>query len=180
MCPPNFTRDALFCDLGTRLDSQSNLREPLLRTNRKLRTSLRCQWQSCAPPSVARCAQRMHAEQAVGPGLNRRPAAAEGQRSEGVDGIFVTVLGVDGLAGTELDCFVADTHLLPPGAGEVHLNPMTFAVVEGVMLKGGEIEIGPQLAIDARQQIEVEFRSDALGIVVGAVENVGQLFKIDA
>jgi len=29
MCPPNFTRDALFCDLGTRLDSQSNLRETI-------------------------------------------------------------------------------------------------------------------------------------------------------
>ena len=48
------------------------------------------------------------------------------------------------------------------------------------MLEGAEIEIGAELAIDARQQIEIEFRRDALGIVVGVVENFGVLHQIDA
>ena len=65
-------------------------------------------------------------------------------------------------------------------AGEVHLDPMPFAVVEGVMLEGGKIEIGAQFAIDAGEQIEIEFRGDAFGIVIGAVENIGRPFQIDA
>ena len=48
------------------------------------------------------------------------------------------------------------------------------------MLEGVEIEIGAELAIDARQQIEIEFRGDTLGIVVGAVENLRVLDQIDA
>src|ERR1700675_839476 len=39
--------------------------------------------------------QRMNAEQAVGPGLERRPAAAPGHRLERLDRIFVAVLGMD-------------------------------------------------------------------------------------
>ena len=130
--------------------------------------------------SVRRCAQRVHAEQAVGPGLKGRPAAATGQRPERIDGIFVAVLGVDGFAGAEVDGLVADAHFLPPHAGEVHLNAVTFAVVEGVVLEGGQIEICPQLAVDAGEQIEIEFRGNTLGVVVGAVENVGRFFEIDA
>ena len=41
------------------------------------------------------------------------------------------------------------------------------AVVEGVMLEGGEIEVGAELAIDARQQIEIELRGDAGRVVIG-------------
>ena len=48
------------------------------------------------------------------------------------------------------------------------------------MLEGGKIEIGAELAIDARQQIEIEFRGHAFGIVVGGTENLGVLDQIDA
>ena len=48
------------------------------------------------------------------------------------------------------------------------------------MLEGAKIEIGAELAIDARQQIEIEFRRDALGVVVGGVENLRILHQIDA
>src|ERR1700726_560894 len=83
--------------------------------------------------------QRMNAEQAVGPGLERRPAAAPGHRLERLDRIFVAVLGMDGFAGAEFDRRVADPHFLPFGAGKVHFDAMTFGVVEGVVLEGGEI-----------------------------------------
>src|SRR5580692_12725960 len=78
--------------------------------------------------------ERMNAEQPVRPHLERRPAAAAGQRLERVDGVFVAVLGVDGLAGAEIDRRAIEAHLLPPRRGEVHLDAVMRGVVEGVML----------------------------------------------
>ena len=54
------------------------------------------------------------------------------------------------------------------------------AIVEGMVLERGEIEIGAELAIDAGEQIEIELRGDAVGIVIGAIENIGRLDEIDA
>ena len=48
------------------------------------------------------------------------------------------------------------------------------------MLEGGKIEIGAELAIDAGQQIEIEFRGHALGIVIGGTQNLDVLDEIDA
>ena len=48
------------------------------------------------------------------------------------------------------------------------------------MLEGAKIEIGAELAVDARQQIEIEFRRDALGVVIGVIENFRILHQIDA
>src|ERR1700685_4339815 len=62
----------------------------------------------------------------------------------------------------------------------MHLDPVMRAVVEGVMLEGVEIEIGAELAVDARQQVEIEFRRDTLGVIVGVVENFRILDQIDA
>src|SRR5579864_4973478 len=47
--------------------------------------------------------QCVHAEQAVGPYRQRRPAAALSQSLEQLDRIFVAVRGVDRLAGEELN-----------------------------------------------------------------------------
>src|SRR5436190_10579792 len=107
------------------------------------------------PLSVVGHPQQMNAEQTIAPDRERRPAAAVSQRLEGIDRIFVTVLGVDRLAGAELAGDAAHSDLLPPGAGEVHLDAPALGVVEGVVLEGGEIEIGTELAIDASEQIQV-------------------------
>ena len=48
------------------------------------------------------------------------------------------------------------------------------------MLERRKIEVAAQFAIDAHQQIEVELRGDALGVVIGAIKNVRRLFQIDA
>ena len=79
---------------------------------------------------------------------------------------------MDGLAGTELDRLLAEPDLLPLGAGKMHFDAVTLVVVKGVVLEGSEIEIGAQLAVDPGEQIEIEFRGYAFGVVVGAVENV--------
>ena len=76
--------------------------------------------------------------------------------------VFVAVLGVDGFAGAEFDCFAGHLHLLPLQAGKMHLDAVPLAVVEGVMLEAVELEIAAQLAVDAREQIEIELGGDAL------------------
>ncbi len=87
---------------------------------------------------------------------------------------------MDGFAGAETDRLAVDFHLLPLGAGEVHLDPVVLAIVTGVMLEGGQIEIGAELAIDARQQIEIEFGGHAFGVIVGRAQDLGILDQIDA
>ena len=46
--------------------------------------------------------------------------------------------------------------------------------------KRGEIELGAELAVDARQQIEIELRGDALRVVVGLLQDLRVLHQIDA
>ena len=62
--------------------------------------------------SVVGHPQQMNAEQTVGPDRERRPAGAARQRAEGLERIFVAVLGVDGLAGAEFDHCAAHRDLL--------------------------------------------------------------------
>src|SRR5262245_40058388 len=100
----------------------------------------------------------MNAEQAVAPYRKRGPAAAVPECLAGLDRRFVAVLSMDRLAGAEIDNDAAYPDLLPLGAGEMHLDAPALRIVEGVVLEGGEIEIGAELAIDAGKQIEVEFR----------------------
>src|ERR1700753_4259947 len=52
---------------------------------------------------VLRHAQRVNAEQTVGPYLERRPPGRVRQGLERLDRIFVAVFSVDGLAGAEVD-----------------------------------------------------------------------------
>src|SRR5271156_5373794 len=110
-------------------------------------------------PSVSFClvrpCQRQHAEQAVAPYLERRPAGSVRQRLKCLERVFVAVLGVDGFAGAESDRLAVDADFLPPGAGKVHLDAAVLTVVAGMMLERTEIEIGTELAIDAGQQIKV-------------------------
>ena len=109
----------------------------------------------------------------IGPHPGRHPAHAAGQRAQRFDAVFVGILGVDGLTGAEIETFAGHFHLLPLEAGEVHFDAVALTVVEGVMLEGFEVEGAAQFAIDAGQQIEIEFGGDAGLVVVGGVENIG-------
>jgi hypothetical protein len=40
----------------------------------------------------------------------------------------------------------------------VHLDPVTLAIVESMMVEAREIEIAIELAIDAREQVKIELR----------------------
>ena len=43
----------------------------------------------------------------------------------------------------------------------MHLDARALAVVEGVVLEACEVEIAAELAVDARQQVEIELRRHA-------------------
>src|ERR1700691_4324521 len=103
----------------------------------------------------------MNAEEPIRPTRNWRPAAAMCERLKRLDRIFVAAFGVDGLAGAKLDGGAAHPHLLPLRAGKMHLDAAAAGVEESVVLERGEIEIGTELAIDAREQIEIELGGDA-------------------
>ena len=55
-----------------------------------------------------------------------------------------------------------------------------LAVVERDVLEGVEVEVGVQLAVDHRQQVAVERRGDAGGVVVGGLEHGRVLDQVGA
>src|SRR5437868_5738299 len=61
----------------------------------------------------------------------------------------------------------AQSDLSPPGS------------VEGAVGEGIEVEVGAQLAVDAGEDVEVEARGDAGGIVIGRMQHAFVLDQVD-
>src|SRR5215813_1509515 len=154
----------------------------LMETTRALRTA-QVRWGPARRRSAhaSRRGQRVDREVAlrVSPDACRRPAGAARERTEGVDRVLVAVFGVDGFAGAEFDRASGDLHLLTFAARKVHFDATALAIVESVMTERVEIEVGSELAVDARKQVEVEFRGDTRGVVVGSVEDARVLDEVD-
>lgn len=86
---------------------------------------------------------------------------------------------MDRLAVPEIEAMPIDSYPLVLAADQVHLNTPNFLVIKGMMGKRRRIEIGTQLTIDARQEIEIEGGGDAVGIVIGGIEYLRVFFQID-
>src|SRR5581483_7967110 len=114
----------------------------------------------------------------VDPHRQRLPAGAAGKRNERVRRILVAVLGVDRLAGAEIDHLARDPHLLPLDARKMHLDTMPLAIVEGMMFEARRIELAAELAIYPVQEIEIEFLRHALLVVIGGIQHVRTFFQI--
>src|SRR6185436_16270692 len=99
-----------------------------------------------------------------------QPAYATRKRAEGFDAVFVTALGIDRFTGYP--------HLLTFQAGEVHLDTVSFTIVKCVVLEHVELEIAAELAIDAREQVKIEFCRHAFGVIVRSVEHLGRLDQV--
>src|SRR6185369_15831921 len=97
----------------------------------------------------------------VGPGLPGNIAGAFGEGAEAADRILVRILGVDRLARLELEAVAPDAHALARERHEVHLDAAGRGIVEGVVLEALRVEVGAQLAVDAREEVQVERRGDA-------------------
>lgn len=75
--------------------------------------------------------------------------------------VFVAIFGVHRFIGCKVEMFAANRDALPLEADEVHFDAMLGSVIGRVMGKGVGIEIRPQFAIGAQQQILVESSGDA-------------------
>src|SRR5690606_12348753 len=100
----------------------------------------------------------MHAEESVGiqPEIRRRPARLRREGPESLGRELVRILGVDGLARPEVEIPAEDLHALRMQADEMHLDPALRRVPARIMHETREVEIPSQLAVDPREQIEVE------------------------
>src|SRR5580693_5607305 len=120
--------------------------------------------------SPAGSPQHMHAEEAVGEYFQRRPAIFARQSPEGLDRILVAVFRVDHFAFQEINRRAVDPHCLPLGADQMHLDATLLGIKERLVLERRQIKISAELTIHPRQEIEIEARRDAFGVIVGAIE----------
>src|SRR5215204_820428 len=105
----------------------------------------------------------------VEPGVLAPEAGLGGERRKLVERILVGVLRVDALARAEVDAEVErlDADGLRARAFEVHLDAPLRLVVERDVAEVAQGEVGAQLAVDAREEVEVEGGRDAERVVVG-------------
>src|SRR5215831_13675034 len=87
---------------------------------------------------------------------------------------------MNGFPAAEVERLAAGTNLLPRHADEMHLDAMLFLVVAREMAKTRKVEPSAKLAIDAREEVEVEGRRDPGIVVIGGGEYVRVLDQIDA
>src|SRR5438876_11456376 len=70
---------------------------------------------------------------------------------------------------------MVDTHFLGAVADEVHLDAACLFVIDGTMLKGPEVKVSAELAIDAGQNVPVEGCGYAARIIVSRLQG-GPIF----
>src|SRR5688500_9590827 len=98
----------------------------------------------------------------VDPAMLGNETGLRGEPAEILDRIFVRVLGVDGLAGAEVELVIPDSHALRDTAHEMHLDAPRIRVVVRAVLESRDIQVAAELAIDAREHVEIESGGDAL------------------
>ena len=91
-------------------------------------------------------------------------------------GMLVGVFGTDALALCKRKSVAVDHDLLRPAADEILLDAAFPLGVLRFVTKAAYVELSAQLALDARQQIEIDRRRDALAVVIGLVDNTPIFF----
>lgn len=116
----------------------------------------------------------------IGPDAAHRKPSRDGKAAQVAAAILVRVFGADRFPFRDPEACSADTHTLIGAADEMHLDAARVRIVKGVVPEAIETEIACQLAVDARQKIEVERRGDACAVVVGGVQDRGILLEVGA
>src|SRR5437899_220801 len=99
-----------------------------------------------------------------------------------VGGVFVGALGPDGFIFGEFhgETGLADADGLVASRAEMHFDAALHLVVPHGVAKPREVKIGIELAVDARQQIQIERSRDPGGIVVGNDQLWHRLYEVRA
>ena len=90
------------------------------------------------------------------------------------------VLRDDVLARAKTNRDSGNGYELWPAAHEPHLDASLFRVVDGVMLESVEVEVGIELAVQPREQIQIERSGDAPAVVVRRTQDGAVVTQIDA
>src|SRR5215471_9019579 len=113
--------------------------------------------------------------------LQREAAFAQDRLDHGI-GVLVAVFGVNALTALEGNIEVdgGNENRLRCHALQIDFHSRAASVPERNMLEGIKIKVGFELAVQPRQDILIELRGDALGIVVSRQQNLRALGKVGA
>ena len=106
--------------------------------------------------------------------------AGAGEGVEFVERIFVAGLGPDGFTGGEGETHIegGDVDDLIIKGTKMHFDAVGLLVEEGLVFEPGEVEIAAQFPVDAAEQIEIEGRGNAGGVVVSGKELFHRLDQV--
>src|SRR4051812_48714672 len=103
----------------------------------------------------------------ISPEPVRRPASRTGHGRHGLPGPLVAVFRMDGLAFGKPDAVSGEVHDLIAAGNQVHLDPADHVIPHRLMAEVVQLEISAGLAVQPAQQVQVELRGHAGGIVIG-------------
>src|SRR4051794_39307002 len=109
----------------------------------------------------------------VGPGGFDLEAGAQKEITNAGDRVLVTVLRVDAftLAEWNFKADQLDLRGLVEGALEMHFDAGELGVPQGEVAEEVEIEVAAEFAVDTSENVLVEARGHAFGVVVGGEQN---------
>src|SRR5580698_2222064 len=116
----------------------------------------------------------------IRPRLAGRPALLTRLGCKQLRRVLVAMLGNNGLVCCERDDFSSDRDDLCPRTDEAHLDAAGVGHPNGLVPEGRQIEIRPQVAVQASQHVKVEFGGDARRIVIGALQDRWVLCQVEA
>src|SRR5438105_2973956 len=108
------------------------------------------------------------------------PAGACRKRGESGERVLSRVFRMNGLAFGKIIAAPCDDQALVHATREMHLDAGFLRVPDGEMREEFRLEGGSQFAIHASEQVLVEGRGHALGVIVGAQQRLAILDEIDA
>ena len=103
----------------------------------------------------------------IGPDFRDLEPGGAGERAEAFDAVLVGKLGNNFFARGEGKLALPEVNGLIGFADQVHLNPGGVGIVNRAVPPLLEVEIRPDLAIRAHEQIEIELGRNAGAVVVG-------------
>jgi len=99
-----------------------------------------------------------------------------------LNGIFIGMFRLNPFSVYEMEFLIQlfDPDRLIPRTIKIAFHGSCPPIETSLLNKKFRIEIGPELLVDAFQQVKVEFFKNSLGIVVRLVEGLGMLQKVEA
>src|SRR6266446_5681027 len=116
----------------------------------------------------------------ISPHSNKLKSCLAGEFDETFRSVFVGIFSDDFLSRMEMKLLVFNSHSLIDFADEIDLDPAFVRIVNRVMPPLSEIEIRSELAIRAREQIQIKLGGHTGAVVVSVFQDPSIFSQIDA